>query len=122
MKQRCNNPRNDRYKDYGGRGIQVCDEWNENFMSFFMWSNLAGYRPGLTLERRDNNGDYGIVNCRWATRPEQMQNTRRTKITVDKVRAIRQDARVHSVIAEEYGVDESTISRIQMRKTWKNVD
>ena len=80
MLQRCNNPNNQRYEDYGGRGIKVCDEWIDNFVSFYEWSMDNGYDEILTLDRKDVDGDYSPDNCRWVTNLEQQSNKRNNRV------------------------------------------
>lgn len=77
IKSRCNNPNSKAYKNYGGRGIKICESWND-FMTFHKWSIESGYEEGLTLDRIDVNGNYEPSNCRWVTRKKQARNTRKT--------------------------------------------
>lgn len=75
MKQRCSNPRAKGYADYGGRGISVCDRW-QNFDNFL--ADMGPRPEGLVLDRIDVNGNYEPGNCRWATWEQQGRNKRRT--------------------------------------------
>ena len=82
MRQRCENPNNDRYADYGGRGIYVCPRWQsfENFLA-----DMGQCPPRMSLDRHpDNNGNYDPINCRWATNKQQCNNTRRN-IVIEQV-------------------------------------
>lgn len=80
MKQRCLNPNNRAYKNYGGRGITVCDEWKDDFKAFYDWAMANGYKEKLSIDRIDVNGNYEPSNCRWATRRIQSRNTRKNII------------------------------------------
>ena len=79
MKSRCNNPKNKRYYDYGGRGITVCKEWEESFIPFWQWALENGYSDDLTIDRIDNDKGYSPGNCRWASHYEQVHNQRKRK-------------------------------------------
>lgn len=74
MVHRCTDPNHQEWKNYGERGIRVCERWMV-YLSFFK-DVIDGWRPGLSLEREKNNGNYEPSNVRWATRSEQSRNMR----------------------------------------------
>ena len=86
MRQRCNNPKNSAYKWYGGKGVKVCNEWND-FAIFTKWSRDNGYEDKkgvaraerMSIDRIDSNGDYCPENCRWITISENSSRASRGK-------------------------------------------
>ena len=79
MKNRCLNSKYYLFKNYGGRGITVCNEWKNDFVKFYDWSMNNGYNDTLTIDRIDVNGNYEPSNCRWATKLQQQRNTTRLR-------------------------------------------
>jgi hypothetical protein len=78
MITRCYNDKANFYKDYGGRGIAICDEWLNSFDSFYFWAIASGYSPGLSIDRKNNDKEYSPDNCRWSTAKQQANNKRTT--------------------------------------------
>ena len=78
MKQGCLNPKIKHYKDYGGRGITICEEWM-TFKPFYDWAMANGYSEKLTIDRINNDKGYYPNNCRWATPRQQVHNQRQRK-------------------------------------------
>ena len=73
MLARCNNPRHQKFKYYGGRGVKVCAHW----LSFeYFFADMGPRPPKLSLDRKNNGGDYSPINCRWTTQSEQLKNRR----------------------------------------------
>ncbi len=110
MRDRCRNPRNQDFADYGGRGIKVCERWND----FAAFISDMGVRPSKKhqIDRRDNNGNYEPGNCRWATKKEQMRNTRRSRMLTLGDRTMSMSA-----WTEELGVGKNLISD-RLRLGW----
>lgn len=82
MKDRCLKKRTLGYKNYGGRGITICEEWANSFSSFYNWSMSHGYKNNLSIERIDVNGGYEPSNCKWAT-PQEQANNKRNNIFIE---------------------------------------
>lgn len=103
MVQRCTNPHRQFWRIYGGRGIKVCDRWRlfENFKD----DMFPTYQHGLTLERKDNNGDYCPENCTWTTKQAQCLNQRRARIVV--FNGVRLNL---SVWASKIGIGQGTLA------------
>jgi len=78
MLDRCNNPKNDGYRIYGGRGISVCKEWSCSVVPFYNWAIENGWEQGLTIDRIDGNGNYCPQNCRVVTQKINSRNKEST--------------------------------------------
>jgi hypothetical protein len=79
MKSRCENPNRPKFKDYGYRGIEICEEW-QDAGNFAKWAFSNGYKQGLQIDRIDNDGNYEPSNCRFVTPKENSRNRRNTKL------------------------------------------
>lgn len=119
MKQRCLNPKNPKYKNYGGRGIKVCDAWL-GFENFLQWSLDNGWVEGLSIDRIDVDGDYCPENCRWITISKNSKCRTNNKLSVDDVTRIRlliKKQRMFKDIANKFNVTPQTISHINTGRT-----
>lgn len=124
MKDRCRNPNNKWYYCYGGKGVKVCEEWN-NFEVFYEWSITHGYGEGLTIDRIDNDGDYCPENCRYVTMRVNNRNRGCVKLNKKKVSRIKRSLINNipiKVLAHEYNVSNSTIYSISRNKRWSDVE
>ena len=109
MKSRCFSKNNPNFNHYGGRGITICQEWIDDFMSFYDWALENGYQDNLTIDRIDVNGGYEPNNCRWLTMEAQLRNTRRNHFV-----EINGESRTIAEWARIYGISPQTInSRIR---------
>jgi len=113
MKGRCENPADAAYPRYGGRGIAVCPEWRGSFKAFRDWALANGYAGALTIDRRDNDGNYEPGNCRWATYTEQNRNRRDNKPIVYQGKSI-----LISDLAERHGLPADIVKNRIRRYSW----
>ena len=111
-RRRCYNKKRNNYKHYGGKGIQVCEEWKNNFLNFYNWAMANGYRDDLTIDRIDVNGNYEPNNCRWATIIEQANNTTKNHYVIYKGRKY-----TLSQLAKEYNLNYSLVKN-RIRYGW----
>jgi hypothetical protein len=115
MKYRCTSPKAPEYKNYGGRGIKVSPRWMDSFQAF-LDDMGSTYEEHLTLDRIDNNGDYGPDNCKWASYKEQHRN-RRDNHNLEAF------GKVQSIAAwsEEYGIPVNTLKNRMYRSNKKKL-
>ena len=121
--RRCYNKNDESYPRYGGRGIEVCDEWIKSRRKFYQWALANGYRDHLTIDRIDNNKGYSPDNCRWTNYHVQMQNSTKAKLTAKEILEIRKlhPELSYSKLAKKYNVHKSCIAYIVTRKSWRNI-
>lgn len=126
MKDRCYNSNSSSFKNYGGRGIKVCEKWlgKEGFKIFMDWAMQNGYKEEilpngnnlLTLDRIDVNGDYEPSNCRWVTNAEQQNNKTNNKRFEYK-------GKIQNIMqwAKEYGLQFKTLE-LRLQRGWSIQD
>ena len=111
MITRCENSNEHTWNRYGGRGISVCDEWRNDFMSFYSWAISNGWEEGLTIDRIDNDGNYEPLNCQWITMSE---NTIKDQLKFDPSKGVKH------AIAYEYKTSKITVTELaKLYKTHK---
>ena len=103
MRERCYRVHHAHYKDYGGRGIKICDEW-QSFEPFRDWALSHGYADDLTIDRIDHDGDYSPGNCKWSTMKEQQNNKRSNRIII-----YRGEKYTLTELAEKIGMNKTTL-------------
>lgn len=108
IKTRCFNLKNKNYKNYGGRGITMCDEWKNDYTKFRDWSLSNGYKPELQIDRINNDGNYEPSNCRWVTNLENSRNKRSSFIITYKGKS-------------KNLVDWAKILKIEKRTLWNRI-
>lgn len=112
VKKRCMCETDKQYKDYGGRGITICDEWKDDFQTFYDWAVSNGYEEHLTIDRIDVNGNYEPFNCKWSTEKEQSNNKRNNRLLTfnGKTQTLKQ-------WSDETGIQPETI-HYRLKRGW----
>ena len=109
MKERCYRINHPHYQSYGGRGITICEEWVNDYLTFKKWALNNGYTEKLTLDRINVNGNYEPSNCRWASMKEQQNNKRTNRFVV-----VNEERLTITQCSEQYGIPKSTV------RYWEN--
>jgi hypothetical protein len=104
MKNRCNNPKTENYKNYGGKGVRVCQEWSEDFTIFRDWALGHGYNEDKSIDRINSNGHYEPSNCRWITMKQQQNNKSSNRYVV-----VKGERMTISECADKYGFTYNTM-------------
>ena len=121
MKERCLTSSHKSFNNYGGRGILVWIEWQNDFKCFYDWAMSNGYKKGLQLDRIDNNGNYQPSNCRFTNHVTNSQNRRTSKLDINKaneIRCLSKSGVSRKKIADTFGVSYGTITHVLNNNTW----
>ena len=123
MIQRCHNKNHEHYHCYGGRGIAVYKRWRNSFMAFYIDMGPRPF-PKAQIDRIDNDGDYTLQNCHWATHARNNQNKSNNRLTMEKAKTIRRKYKSENIsqrkLAWIYGVCPMTINYVVNQRSWKN--
>lgn len=122
MKTRCYNPNSESFKDYGERGITVCDRWKNSFTAFYEDMGPKPFKRAQ-IDRKNNDGNYEPGNCHWTTHTQNMRNRRCSKLNEKDVIKIKDLLKVNSIraVAKLFKVSPSTICDIKKKRTWKEI-
>lgn len=122
MKQRCYNPKTINYKNYGGKGITICEEWLDEktgFINFYNWAIKNGYNENLTIDRIDVNGDYEPNNCQWITKSENSGKDKFFFKTLNECKVLWNLRKFFSLTQKEFAdklkISRDTVKRIEKR-------
>lgn len=121
MKRRCLNKQDRDYPRYGGRGIEICDEWLDNPKKFILWASKNNYKKGLFIDREDSDGDYTPDNCRFVDTTTSNRNRSCNKLTWQIVLEIRNrnfGDLTYKEIGKIYDIPEYTISNVINKVVW----
>ncbi len=123
--QRCTNPNNKDYKNYGGRGIKVCDRWLNSFSAFYEDMGDIPFKDAQ-IDREDNDGDYTLKNCRWTTSVVNAQNRRSNVLNWFTVRSIRRLYALKKYLRKDlckiYNLKFGTLKQVIYNQTWKGIE
>jgi len=123
MKSRCLRKTDKRYSRYGGRGISICNEWLNNPEAFIEWANGSGYKKGLSIDRKNNDGNYSPDNCRFIIISKNNRNSSNTHLTesdIAKIKLLHSNGMMQIDIAPMFEITQQTVSKIVNNKSWKN--
>ena len=119
MRSRCNNPKNVRFRYYGGRGIKVCRRWNK----FTTFLDDMGKRPSIrhSIDRVNVNGNYSPANCKWSTIEEQVRNrtiTKMDKRKISKLRSLKESGSSTKELMLMFGLSQTHVDKIVRKESW----
>jgi hypothetical protein len=121
IRARCNNPNDQSYYNYGGRGVRICQEWDENFKPFYDWCMANGWQKGLFVDKdiKGNGMLYSPETCAIVTRKANNQARKSVKLTTPKARELKESPLSARDASEKYGVSIQTVWDVRSGRTWK---